>query len=169
MRSMTSDFGDEVDKRVLTWVLAGAAVAALLLLVTTPSAPIRKLIDSAELTRLQAAGALVVDVRTTSEYAAGHIPDAVNVPLDQLQTAAAGWNKDRAVVVYCATGARSANASSYLAGQGFTKIYDLAKGIVAWTGGLTAGGLQAAGGAASGDGTVKTNGKPVFIDFASST
>ena len=154
-------------KRVLIWLAVAAVFGALLLAVTTPAAAVLKKVDSSELTQLQGSGALVVDVRSVSEYASGHIPGASNVPLEQLQQAAATWSKDRAVVVYCATGARSANAAAYLAGQGFRKVYDLTNGMVAWTGSVQGGG--GAGGVPSGPGTVKTSGKPVFIDFASST
>jgi len=158
-----------MDKRVLIWLIAAIVVAALLLAVTTPAASVRARVDSAELIRLQGSGVMVVDVRTPSEYASGHIPGALNVPVDQLPQTSATWSKDRAVAVYCATGARSANAASYLAGQGFTKVYDLASGMGSWTGSVEAGSGQGSGSLAAAAGQVKTNGKPVFIDFASSS
>ncbi|HEY5506488.1 MAG TPA: rhodanese-like domain-containing protein [Coriobacteriia bacterium] len=158
-----------MDKRVLIWLIAVIAVVALLLAVTTPAATIHKKVDSAELIRLQGSGVMVVDVRTPSEFASSHIPGALNVPLDQLQQVAVTWSTDRAVAVYCATGARSANAAAYLAGQGFTKVYDLASGIASWTGSVEGGSGQGSGSPAAAAGSVKTDGRPVFIDFASST
>lgn len=140
-----------------------AVIAALM----TPARAMKKNIDSDELVKLQSQGAAVIDVRTAGEFSAGHIPGAVNVPIDQLPTASQNWSKTGPIVVYCSTGARSANASSYLAAQGFKKVYDLSQGIVAWTG-QTEGGASA-GSASLGDVKVETSGKPVFIDFAGST
>ncbi len=156
-------------KRVLIWLTAAVIVAALLLALTTPAAAIHRQVGSAELVQLQGSGVRVVDVRTPSEYASGHIPGALNVPLDQVQQVASTWSKDGAVAVYCATGARSASAAAYLAGQGFTKVYDLANGMASWTGSVEGGSGQSAGSAPAGAGAVKTDGRPVFIDFASST
>jgi rhodanese-related sulfurtransferase len=133
----------------------------------TPTPSVNKKITGSELTQLQSAGAWLVDVRTNSEYITGHIPNSLSVPLDQLAQTASGWSKTQPIIVYCATGARSAQAASYLAGQGFKKVYDLNNGIAAWTGPV-AGGRPTAS-APVGSGTVVTGGKPVFIDFASST
>ncbi len=156
-----------MSKRTIIWILAIVAAGAAVLGLITPASAVRKNIGNEELVQLQNAGALVVDVRTTAEYSTGHIPNSVNVPLDQLQQAAAGWNKSEPIVVYCATGARSANAAAYLSAQGFRKVYNLEKGIAAWTGQTVGGGQTAS--LPSGPGAVKTDGKPVFIDFASST
>lgn len=60
--------------------------------------------------------ALLVDVREADEYAAGHIPGAVNAPLSNL--AAAGLPKDRPLFLYCLRGSRSARAASLLKRQG---------------------------------------------------
>ncbi len=155
-----------MNKKLIAWIVGAGLLIAVFLAIATPAKALKKNIDSSELTSLQQGGAWVVDVRTASEFAAGHIPGAVNVPLDQLGQASTTWNKQQAIVVYCATGARSANAMAYLSGQGFTKLYNLEKGIVAWTGQLTSGGQASV---PAGPTTVKTNGKPVFIDFASST
>ena len=43
-------------------------------------------------------------MRSQGEYDLGHIPGAVNVPVDTLQTAAANWDRNATYVVYCATG-----------------------------------------------------------------
>jgi rhodanese-related sulfurtransferase len=158
-----------VDKRSIIWVASAVVVGALLYAVMTPAGPIDKKIGGAELVQLQGAGASVIDVRTPSEFAQAHLPNAVNVPLETLQQAAATWGKDRPIVVYCATGARSANAAAYLAAHGFTKVYDLSGGIASWTGAVVSGNAQGPGALPTGGGVVATNGKPVFIDFASST
>ena len=69
--------------------------------------------------------------------------------------------------MYCATGARSADAAAYLASAGFRRVYNLTGGLAEWTGELVNG--AAAVTAPNGPGAVKTNGKPLFIEFATST
>lgn len=72
---------------------------------------------------LSGTGRLVVDVRTPEEYAMGAYPGAVNIPLDEL-TARVGemGSKDREIILYCASGARSAYAQRFLAGEGFIRV-----------------------------------------------
>lgn len=73
-----------------------------------------------------AAGARVVDVRTPEEYAMGHVPGAVNIPLSVLPVRLAELGpRDRPLVLYCRSGARSAQATQFLTRQGFTDILDV--------------------------------------------
>ena len=68
-----------------------------------------KVDDVAELKRLQAnAQAQVVDVREPTEYAAGHIPGAINMPLRTLAQHLDQIERDHPVVLYCSSGYRSA-------------------------------------------------------------
>lgn len=154
-------------KKYAVWLAVGALAIAAILALSMPALAVNKLIGGDELATLQGSGAMVVDVRTPPEFEADHIPSAVNVPVDQLQAGSATWNKTGAIVVYCATGARSADAAAYLVAQGFTKVYDLDKGIAAWTGEVVGGPAAASPPKASG--TVKTDGKPIFIEFSTST
>ncbi|MET8945244.1 rhodanese-like domain-containing protein [Streptomyces sp. NPDC004542] len=76
----------------------------------------------------------VIDVRTPGEYGGGHIPGALNIPLDQLQRAlpdirAAAERGE--VLVVCASGARSENACRMLADNGI-RTATLAGGTGAW-------------------------------------
>lgn len=72
------------------------------------------------------AGAKLVDVRTTGEYASGHLTGAVNIPLHELSARLAELGaKDRAIVVYCASGQRSSRAKGLLKGAGFTNVHNL--------------------------------------------
>lgn len=122
-----------------------------------------------------AAGYQLIDVRTPQEYAQGHIPGAVNIPIESLPQALSQIDKSKPVAVYCATGARSLNAKQFLAAQGYQTVINLQQGIVAWDG-PTVSGTQP-GSSASVGGTqgaaavkttaVKTTGKPVFIDLFS--
>jgi rhodanese-related sulfurtransferase len=156
-----------MNRRIVMWIVMAAVVGGVAIALLTPAPSVNKKIAGQELAQLQSAGALLVDVRTNSEYIAGHIPNSLSVPIDQLPQTASGWSKTQPVIVYCATGARSAQAASYLAAQGFKEVYDLSNGIAAWTGPVEGG--QPTTSAPAGPGVVNTSGRPVFIDFASST
>jgi rhodanese-related sulfurtransferase len=75
----------------------------------------------------------VIDVRTPSEYAAGHLANTVNLDIEggRFSAGIAALPKDANYMVYCHSGRRSAIAASTMAAAGFTKIYDLG-GIAAW-------------------------------------
>lgn len=153
-------------QRNALWLVAIAAGIVAAVLLFSPAAAVNKNIGNEELVQLQAQGASIIDVRTPAEFEAAHLAGSVNVPIDQLGTVSQGWDKSLPVVVYCATGARSANAAQYLEAQGFRKVYNLSQGIVAWNGATETG---SGAGTAALPTSVKTNGKPLFIDFASST
>jgi len=67
---------------------------------------------------------LIVDVRTVSEFRSGAYPDAVNIPLDDLmhRSSEFGENMNREIVVYCASGGRSAYAQRMLMQLGYTHV-----------------------------------------------
>lgn len=79
-------------------------------------------------------GAYVVDVREPYEYAMGHVPGAVNIPLGRLTAEVGKLPKDRKLVVVCASGGRSSQASEYLVGHGFAKekVGNLEGGTYGW-------------------------------------
>ena len=80
---------------------------------------------AAQVEPLLRGGALLVDVREPEEYKAGHIPDAVNLPLGKLKADINSVaDTDRELVVYCRTGVRSRTAAEELAELGYT-VYDL--------------------------------------------
>jgi rhodanese-related sulfurtransferase len=71
-------------------------------------------------------GARLVDVRSPEEFAAEHLDGAVNIPVGQIEQRLSELEpKDKPVVVYCASGFRSARAASKLAAAGFTTVADL--------------------------------------------
>src|SRR5579884_2265209 len=76
---------------------------------------------------------MVVDVRTAVEYGAGHIEDAVNLPLSKLSERVGELPRGRPLVVCCATGYRSAIAVSVLRRHGVGQVTDLVGGLGAWT------------------------------------
>ncbi|QDY77717.1 rhodanese-like domain-containing protein [Streptomyces qinzhouensis] len=76
----------------------------------------------------------VIDVRTPGEYASGHLPGAVNIPLDQVRRAVpeiAGAAGRGEVLIVCASGARSGSACELLAGHG-VRAASLSGGTRAW-------------------------------------
>lgn len=88
-----------------------------------PSAAVAR-VDGSAAKKLVQGGARLVDVRTPEEYAAGHIEGAVNVPVDTVDGSDLGA-KDQPIVVYCASGRRSARAAATLRTKGYAKLYDL--------------------------------------------
>ncbi len=78
-----------------------------------------------EIARQIAGGARVIDVRTPAEFAAGHFPGALNIPLDEIasRTGEIGAT-DAPVVLYCRSGRRSAQAWRILNEAGFSAVFD---------------------------------------------
>jgi len=80
--------------------------------------------------------ALLLDVRDAAAYAKGHIINARNIPMSQLEARAAELGKQkgktRPVIVHCENGARSAAGMALLSKHGFEKVFTLAGGISAW-------------------------------------
>lgn len=85
-------------------------------------------------------GVTVLDVRTPAEFAAGHLEGAVNLDVSDpsFEQQIAALPQDGTYLVYCQSGNRSGTATDQMADAGFTEVYDLQGGVVAW---------QAAGGA----------------------
>jgi phage shock protein E len=83
-------------------------------------------ISSARAHELVAGGATLLDVRTESEFASGHLPGAINVPLHGLSERGASLaGAQKPIVVYCASGVRSAAAKRALRRAGANEVYDL--------------------------------------------
>jgi phage shock protein E len=82
---------------------------------------------------LVARGAVLLDVRTPDEFRAEHLPGAANIALQELSLRVAEIGaRERAVVVYCRSGRRSAEAASLLRRCGFQHVHDLGA-LLAWT------------------------------------
>jgi len=81
---------------------------------------------------------IVVDVRTPAEYADGHIPSAVNIPVSEIGGLPPTVPKDSLVVVYCRSGARSSRAAESLRALGYTRVVDFG-GISRWDGEIVTG------------------------------
>ncbi|MGE0351904.1 MAG: rhodanese-like domain-containing protein [Gemmatimonadales bacterium] len=77
-------------------------------------------------------GHAVVDVRWQAEWEAGHLPGARHVPLGYLTDRLDELSRDQPLVLQCQTGARSVIAASLLQAQGFSRVSNLAGGMVEW-------------------------------------
>jgi len=83
-------------------------------------------LTATEARELVARGALLVDVRTPEEFAAGHIKGALNIPLGELpQRASELGRKSTPIVLYCRSGARSGRALELLKQRGFRQAQNL--------------------------------------------
>jgi rhodanese-related sulfurtransferase len=93
-----------------------------------------KTISPIELQNLLAAqpGLAVLDVRTPVEFAEVHVPQARNIPLDQLQPGAVQVPKDQAVYLLCRSGQRATKAAEKLAKLGFAEPIVVEGGTLAW-------------------------------------
>jgi len=91
-------------------------------------------IDSESLHERIATGddVLLVDIRTPAEIAQGAIPDAMRLPMHLIPIRINELPKDRDLVLYCRSGARSYQACAYMMQQGYDRVLNLRGGIIAW-------------------------------------
>ncbi|HVN42994.1 MAG TPA: rhodanese-like domain-containing protein [Steroidobacteraceae bacterium] len=82
--------------------------------------------------RLGDAELFLLDVRSPEEFAAGHVPGAVNIPHDQLLKRLADVPKDADVVLYCRSGHRSALAAEVLLAHGYQRLAHLEGDMDGW-------------------------------------
>jgi molybdopterin/thiamine biosynthesis adenylyltransferase/rhodanese-related sulfurtransferase len=92
-------------------------------------------VDPSEVNELIHEGATLIDVRETEEYAAGHLPGAKHVPRSYLESRIEGVVPDRStqVILYCASGNRSAYGARTLADElGYEHVRSMTGGITLW-------------------------------------
>jgi rhodanese-related sulfurtransferase len=75
---------------------------------------------------------LVVDVRERDEFAAVRLPDVALIPMSEFADRHGELPKDRRLLVMCASGSRSAAATTFLLRSGWTDVTNVAGGITAW-------------------------------------
>ena len=88
----------------------------------------------------EASGYVILDVRTSEEFAEKHIPNAINIPNETISTADIPElpDKDQLILVYCRSGNRSKQASQKLADMGYTNVVEFG-GINSWPGETVSG------------------------------
>ncbi len=80
-----------------------------------PKTDFRHLVDS---------GAVIIDVRCSAEFEAGHVRGAKNIPLNDLNAGVKQFKKNQPIIVCCASGIRSASGKSMLKSSGFSAVYN---------------------------------------------
>ncbi len=93
-----------------------------------------KEIDASELkTRLEAGDDIaLVDIRSDAEIAQGILPDAEHLAMHLIPLQMHDLPKDKDVILYCRSGARSYHACNFLGQQGIHNVINLRGGIIAW-------------------------------------
>ena len=96
--------------------------------------------DDAVTMMAQETGYIILDVRRPDEFAAGHIPNAINVPNESIGTDEIPElpDKNQLILVYCRSGRRSKEASEKLVKLGYTNIVEFG-GILDWKGEIVTG------------------------------
>ncbi len=119
-------------------VVGGCGAVGVAAPPTTPPVPgastsaLPLTVSVARADELRNAGALVIDVREPSEWAAGHIAGAILIPLGQLPARLSELPRDRMIVVVCHSGNRSAQGRDILRSAGFASVTSMAGGMAAW-------------------------------------
>jgi rhodanese-related sulfurtransferase len=67
-------------------------------------------------------GAILIDVRSKGEYASGHNPQSINIPLDELNKESKSLDKTKTILLCCASGTRSGMAVGILKKNGFSNV-----------------------------------------------
>lgn len=120
----------------VNWMLVLALVVILALIVRSYIGPGSRAglrpMDAVRLVNHE--NAVVVDVRTDQEFQAGHILNAIHIPLGAFEARMNELDKykGRPIVMSCQSGNRSGRAIAILKKRGFDKIYNLTGGIMAW-------------------------------------
>lgn len=104
------------------------------LLITGCGKKLYETIDTNRAIQLINEGASIIDVRELNEYNDGHIVDAINIPLSDIDNI--NIDKNTTLIIYCATGVRSKEAVEKLANMGYTSLYNLDGGLINWGGSL---------------------------------
>lgn len=81
---------------------------------------------------------LILDARSPEEFMSEHIPNAINIPVDDMQynMSTLNYYRQYKIIVYCGSGVRSKRASDILIKNGFSKVYNLNGGIPYYKGKL---------------------------------
>jgi rhodanese-related sulfurtransferase len=117
------------------WLLFLALVVILALLVHNLAVGGKGSVDPLAATDLiNRRDAVVVDVRPAADFAKGHIINAMNIPMNGFknQIGVLQKHKDKPILVSCRSGAQSTGACKELRKEGFSEVYNLRGGLLAW-------------------------------------
>jgi rhodanese-related sulfurtransferase len=118
------------------FLVAAAAILAVLAIVIEMRQRARggSSIGTTDAVRLANSGALLVDVRDSKDYEAGHIIEARHIPAAEIASRAESLKKfkEKPVIVYCDGGFTSVAAAKALRASGFNKVVTLSGGLHSW-------------------------------------
>jgi rhodanese-related sulfurtransferase len=119
---------------ILQTLLRILAVLAFVTATSATSAAEYTLINVHQAQAMARLGAVLIDVREPQEYAEGHAPGSLLVPLGQLKNRVNEFRvfEDKPVILICRSGARSARAADMLAQLGFKYVHNVEGGMLAW-------------------------------------
>ena len=126
---------NQLEQFILTnWVLVLALIVVLALLVRSYVGGAKGLGAMEAVKLINHNNAVVVDVRTDSEFQGGHILNAIHIPLGMFESKINELDayKERPIIMSCHSGNRSGRALALLKKRGFTDVYNLSGGILAW-------------------------------------
>ena len=119
-------------KKISLFVGILAVMVIFIFVITSEKDEITKIDAETLQNKLENEEITLLDVRETSEYKGGHIEGAVNAPLSSLDANELPYPKDESIYVICRSGNRSAQAANRLQEAGYTKVYDVSGGMMAW-------------------------------------
>ncbi len=127
-------FLEFVESQVILFVALGVVVAMLISTYLGDKISGYKSVSADEAVRLYNSGAKVFDVRSSAEYKGGYIGEAVNVASTEFadKLNCLQLEMDDEILVYCQSGPRSASVAKKLVKAGYTQVYNLTGGIMAW-------------------------------------
>jgi len=118
------------------YLAGGAVLAAVAVIFYEVRERVQSLaaLSAMQAVRLMNQGALIIDLRGKDAFDSGHIGDARNVPVAELESQAETLKKwrDKTVITYCDSGISGAGAVRTLTKLGFTKVFNLEGGLNAW-------------------------------------
>jgi len=117
-------------KRITTAIV----LASTLLAGCSSSSSATDLDSQAFANKISEPGVVILDVRTSAEFAAGHIEGAINIDVEgmQFESGIAELDKGATIAVYCQSGRRSGIAVDKMSKAGFTSLFNLQTGIADW-------------------------------------
>lgn len=117
-------------------LMRSVVLGAVLLTASVQAEETAKVTQSALLERIQKkdTSLIVLDVRSPEEFAAGHVPGAINIPYTHLPARISSMPSptDKDVVVYCEIGVRAEKAAASLRDNGFTRLMHLDGDMKQW-------------------------------------
>jgi phage shock protein E len=108
----------------MDWNVIGIVAGVIIVMIVIKR---MSLVSAAAARRYLEQGALVVDVRSVGEFRGGHLPDAVNLPLGELQDSLPRQvaDKSRYLLLHCLSGTRSGIAMRQLKQAGYQNVFNL--------------------------------------------